>query len=73
MKEIKVENDIEIVSERHFILMKSDQEDIPPTFSVQKSQSEVNLFMDEVVGGCASVCVCVCVCGFFFPCKPFRI
>ena len=57
MNEIKVENDTEIVSEGYFILMKNDQEDMPPTFSVQKSQSEVNLFMDEVMGGCASVCV----------------
>jgi hypothetical protein len=48
---------MEIVSEGYFILMKTDQEDMPQTFSVQKSQSEVNLFMDEVMGGCASVCV----------------
>jgi hypothetical protein len=64
MNEIKLENDMEIVSEGYFILMKTDQEDMPPTSAAQKSQSEVNLFMDEVVGGCASVCVCVCVCVF---------
>ena len=68
MNEIKVENDMEIVSEGYFVLMKTDQEDMAPTFSGRKSQSEVNLFMDEVVGGCASVCVCVC-----FLCRPFRI
>jgi hypothetical protein len=61
MNEIKVENDVEAVSEGYFMLMKSDQEDLPPKFSVQRSQSEVNLFMDEIVVGCASVCVCVCV------------
>jgi hypothetical protein len=60
MNEIKVENDTEIVSERYFFLMKTDQEDTRPTFSGQKFQSEVNLFMDEVVGVCASVCICVC-------------
>lgn len=58
MNEIKVENDTEIVSEGYFFLMKTDQEDMRPTFSGQKSQSEVNLFMDEVVGVCACVCVC---------------
>jgi hypothetical protein len=68
MNEIKVENDLEIVCEGYFIPMKTDQEDMPPTFSGQKSESEVNLFMDEVVGGCASVCVCVCVCFF---CRSF--
>jgi hypothetical protein len=56
MNEIKVENDREFVSERYFILMKNKQEDMTPTFSGQTSQFEVNLFMDEVVGGCARVC-----------------
>jgi hypothetical protein len=60
MNEVKVENDMEIVSEGYFFRMKTDQEDITPTFSGQKSQSEVNLFIDEVAGVCASVCVCVC-------------
>jgi hypothetical protein len=49
MNEIKVENDTEFVSERYFFLMKTEQEDMPPTFSGQTAQFEVNLFMDEVV------------------------
>ena len=68
MNEIKVENDTEIVREGYFFLMKTDQEDMQPTFSGQKSQSQVNLFMDEVVGVCASVCVCAC-----FFCRSFTI
>jgi hypothetical protein len=64
MNEIKVENDMEVVSEGYFMLTKTGQEDVPPTFSVQRSQSEVKLFMHEIVVGCASVCVCVCV---FYP------
>jgi hypothetical protein len=60
MNETKVENDMEFVRERYFILMKTKQEDMPPTFSGQTSHYQVNLFMDEVVGGCASVCACVC-------------
>jgi hypothetical protein len=59
MDEIIVENDIEIVTEGGSILMKTDEEDMTPPFSGQMSQPEVNLFMDEVVGGCASVCVCI--------------
>jgi len=58
MNEIKVENDVDFVSERYFLLMKTEQEDMPPTFSGQTAQFEVNLFMDEIVRGCACVCVC---------------
>jgi hypothetical protein len=74
MDEIKGENYMEIVTDGCSVLVETDKEDMQPTFSEQKSQSEVNLFMDEVVGVCASVCgVCVCVLllllvvvGFFF-------
>jgi hypothetical protein len=48
MNEIKVENDTEIVREGYFFLTKTEQEDMPPTFSGQKSRSEVNLFMDKL-------------------------
>jgi len=67
MDEIKVENDTGSVTEGDSILKKTDEEDMP-TFSGQKIKPEVQLLMDEVVGGCASVCVCVC-----FFCRPFRI
>jgi hypothetical protein len=57
MDEIKEENYMDIVTDEYSILVKTDEEDVQPTVSGQKSQSEVNLFVDEVVGVCASVCI----------------
>jgi hypothetical protein len=59
MDKIKAENDMDIVAEGESIVVKTDEEDMPSTFSGMEAQPEVNLFMDEVLGGCASVCVCV--------------
>jgi hypothetical protein len=61
MDEMK-ENYMGSVTEGDSILKKTDEADMP-TFSGQKIKLEVQLLMDEVVGGCASVCVCVCFCG----------
>jgi hypothetical protein len=59
MDEMKVENYMGSVTEGDSICKKTDEEDVP-TFSGQKVQPDLHLLMDEVVGGCASVCVCVC-------------
>jgi hypothetical protein len=71
MDEIKVGNYLEIVTDEYSVPVVTDEEDMQPKVSWQKSQSEVNLFMDDVkvcasvcVCVCASVCVCVCVCVF---------
>jgi hypothetical protein len=57
MDKIKVENDMDFVTDGDSIVIKTDEEDIPSSFSGKKAEPEVNLFVDEVLGGCASVCV----------------
>jgi hypothetical protein len=55
MDEIKMENYLEIVTDEYSVPVETDEEDIQPNFSGQRSQSEVNLFMVEVVVVCALV------------------
>ena len=62
MDEIKEENNMNIVPDGYPILVETDEEDMQPTVSGQKSHSEVNLFMDEFMCVCASVCVCGWMC-----------
>jgi hypothetical protein len=43
---IKVENDVDVLSEEDSIGMKTDEVDIPSAFSVNKAELEVSLILN---------------------------
>jgi uncharacterized membrane protein len=61
MNIIKVENDVDVLSEEDYIGMKTDGIYIPSSFSIEKVEPEVSLVLKLFLWLFVCVCVCMCV------------